>query len=60
MAAVTMTTGGKTPKKVCGSIPEALAFMTPHLDEKRFGTPAERIHALEEIKARFAARPRIA
>jgi hypothetical protein len=59
MAAVTMTTGKKIPKKVCGSIPEALAFMAPHLDDRHFGAPAERLQAIEEIRERFAARSRL-
>lgn len=59
MAAITMTTATKLPKKVCGSIPEALAFMAPYLNDRHFGTPAERAQALEEIRVRFADRPRI-
>ena len=58
MAAVTMTTATKIPKKVCGSISEALAFMAPYLSERQFGTPAERAQAVDELRLRFASRPR--
>jgi hypothetical protein len=58
MAAITMTSPGKFPKKVCATVPEALAFMAPHLDEMHFGSPAERVQALEDIRARFETRSR--
>ncbi|MFT3927779.1 MAG: hypothetical protein QM778_34950 [Myxococcales bacterium] len=58
MAAITMTSANKIPKKVCSSIHEALSFMAPYLDDKRFGSPAERAEAVEMIRMRFAERPR--
>jgi hypothetical protein len=59
MLAIMMTSGGKIPKKVCATVPEALAFTAPYLNEQRFGSLAERAQALSEIEARFASRPRL-
>jgi hypothetical protein len=58
MLAITTASAGKVPTKVCATIPEALDFMAPLLDETRFGTPTERAQAVAAIEARFVNRPK--
>ncbi len=59
MLALMTVSGGKVPRKICATIPEALGFMAPILrDQARFGTADERARALAEIENRFLDRPR--
>jgi hypothetical protein len=54
MLAITTASAGNVATKVCATLPEALEFMAPRLDPKRFGTSAERAEALASIEAHFA------
>jgi hypothetical protein len=58
MLAITTAAAGSVPRKVCATLPEALDFMAPYMDEARFGTPSERAQAVAAIEARFVNRPK--